>query len=117
MQQQKYISVVKQFDVCLAPYIKERNDYWGVSPIKIHSYMACGKPIITSNISGARELITESKCGYLFEPDNAESLAHYLSVVYENRGNLHSLGANGFISVNRNCTWDALAEKLYEKIK
>ena len=117
LQQDKYISVVKKFDICLAPYIKERNDYWGVSPIKIHSYMACSKPIIASNISGARQLITEAKCGYLFEPDNAESLAYYMSKSFESRTYLELLGKSGFESVSLNCTWDKLAEKLYERIK
>lgn len=117
LEQDDYISVVKQFDVCLAPYIKERNDYWGVSPIKIHSYMACAKPIITSDISGARELIQKANCGYLFEPDSSKSLASCILGAYEKRSGLILLGQNGFHSVSNNCTWDALSEKLYERIK
>jgi glycosyltransferase involved in cell wall biosynthesis len=117
VNQSDYISSVKKFDICIAPYIKKRNDKWGVSPIKIHSYLACKKPIITSNISGARELITNSNAGYLFEPDDAEDLARKLTFAVNNLREATQKGLDGYIYLSENLTWNKLAEEFYEKIK
>ena len=32
-------------DVCVAPFIKERNSRIGLSALKTYEYLACGKPI------------------------------------------------------------------------
>jgi len=59
-------------DLCAAPFIPGRNTKTGLSPLKIYEYLACGKPVVASNLSGIKELITESYGGVLVEPQNAE---------------------------------------------
>ena len=114
LSQGDYMSAINYFDVCLAPYIKERNDFWGVSPIKIHSYMACSKAIISSNISGARSLINNSGCGYLFEPDSSISLAKAITQAFHERNLLPDMGLKGFNYVSRTNTWSHTASKILE---
>lgn len=115
LSQSDYISAVKDFDICIAPYIKERNDEWGISPIKIHSYLACKKPIITSDISGAREIINSSGGGYLFAPDNAKDFARTIEKACSNP-NLSDIGKNGYEYLKNNLTWDKLAAELHKAI-
>ncbi len=40
------------FDIGVAPFIIERNQRIGLSPLKIRDYAACGVPIVSSRISG-----------------------------------------------------------------
>lgn len=115
--QSDYISLVKEFDICVAPFIKERNDKFGISPIKIHSYLACKKPIITSNISGVREIILKSNGGFLFEPDDPVDLAAKIVFAINNIELSVEKGIHGYDYLSRNFTWPVLAEELYEKIK
>lgn len=61
-------------ELCTAPFIPGRNDKTGLSPLKIYEYLACGKPVVASNLPGVKEIITESRGGVLVEPRNAEDL-------------------------------------------
>jgi len=60
-------------DVAVAPYNPsgfrdmERYGFY-FSPIKIFEYMACGKPVVTTDIEIVRDVIRESDCGLLVEP-------------------------------------------------
>jgi glycosyltransferase involved in cell wall biosynthesis len=59
-------------DVCVAPVRENSNQ---ASPVKIFDYMACGRPVIASDIEMIREIDVKSGCVLHFEPDSAEGLA------------------------------------------
>ncbi len=62
-------------DVCVAPFIKERNSKIGLSALKTYEYLACGKPIVASSIPGVKDLIESSGGGISVTPENPEELA------------------------------------------
>jgi glycosyltransferase involved in cell wall biosynthesis len=75
---------IKALDVCIAPYKINRHSQ-NMSPLKIYDYMACGKPIVSTNFPAAqmyKELIyiacTESEFTPLVEKalneDNINSI-------------------------------------------
>lgn len=51
------------------------------SPIKLFEYMASGTPIVASDLPSLREILNES-CAYFFEPDNPQSLAEVMRLVF-----------------------------------
>jgi len=57
-------------DVCVAPYTRSIPN----CPIKIYEYLACGKPVVCSDIPGIDNL-RRSGALILVEPDNPEALA------------------------------------------
>jgi len=63
---------LKQIDVKVLPSKKEA---FGVALIEA---MACGLPVIASNISGPRDIIEDGKSGYLFPQGDSETLAYYI---------------------------------------
>ncbi len=65
----EYIGVM---DICVAPHQKDSNQ---ASPVKIFDYMACGRPIVASDIEVAREIIGESECALLVSPEQVDDLA------------------------------------------
>ena len=65
-------------DVCVAPFGGARNRLIGLSPLKLYEYMACGKPVVASNIPGVGDLLTRNGCGLAVEPDDAIALAQNL---------------------------------------
>ncbi len=65
----EYIGVM---DICVAPHKKDSNQ---ASPVKIFDYMACGRPIVASDIEVAREIIGESECALLVSPEQVNDLA------------------------------------------
>ena len=66
----EYIGVM---DICVAPHRKDTNQ---ASPVKIFDYMACGRPIVASDIEVIREIIGDSRCALLVPPESP----HHLSV-------------------------------------
>ncbi|MFX1535014.1 MAG: glycosyltransferase family 4 protein, partial [Promethearchaeota archaeon] len=48
---------MNSFDVCLAPFRKERNVKIGLSPLKLYEYLACARPVIGSRLQGISEVV------------------------------------------------------------
>ena len=58
------------------------------SPMKLFEYMAAKKPIVASDLPSIREIADETKA-YMFEPDNAESLAEAIVKAAEDEAGAH----------------------------
>ena len=69
-------------DICVAPLTigRERS---GSSAIKIYEYMACGKPVVASNVPDL-EFLQDSGSGILFPRDNVHKLAEATIKLLEN---------------------------------
>jgi glycosyltransferase involved in cell wall biosynthesis len=69
-------SVIAAADVCLAPLsYNERNVVQGCCPLKVLEYLACGRPVVASNLPVVRELVREERDALLVPPDAPEALA------------------------------------------
>lgn len=71
-----YVNVT---DVCVAPYTRDIPN----CPIKIYEYLACGKPVVCSDIPGIAHLRNEGVL-VVVEPGNPEALAKALLEVLAN---------------------------------
>ena len=80
-------------NVCVAPFIMERNAKIGLSPLKLYEYMACEKPVVASAISGVSEVLELSKGGISVLPENSEAFADAIAVLLENDALSRELGS------------------------
>jgi len=62
----------RYFKACKVVAIPSR---WENSPITLYEAMAAGKAVVASNVSGIPDVLIHGKTGYLFESENAETLA------------------------------------------
>jgi glycosyltransferase involved in cell wall biosynthesis len=109
---QEVVIFMNGFDVCLAPFKKERNLKIGLSPLKLYEYLACGKPVIASRLQGITEVIDHGNCGFLFEPDDVEDLASRIIESFKEKDRLHEMGNNGRALVERSFSWEKIAEQV-----
>ena len=104
-------------DICVAPFILARNAKIGLSPLKLYEYMACGKPVVASNISGVSDVLEASGGGIPVLPENPNALAEGIIKVLENPGLGKKLGSKGLSYVTENYSWYSVAKKVNEVCK
>lgn len=101
----RYINLA---DVCVAPY---PNVDYGFCPFKILEYMACGKPIISSDLPSLKEILDEEDAIF-FEPGDAEDLAKKTIRSFDL--SLETMGERSREKVERDYTWRKSTEQLVE---
>jgi glycosyltransferase involved in cell wall biosynthesis len=63
-------------DICVMPATADfRNTRLGMSPLKLHEYMACGKPVIAGKIEGDTQEIAEAGLGALVDTTREKEMA------------------------------------------
>lgn len=98
-------------DICVAPFIRERNDDVGLSPLKIYEYVACEKAVVSSRILNL-EFIEENWAGILVEPDNPGKLAKAIIRLLKNEKLRKEMGKNGRRHVIQHHSWKIVAKRI-----
>lgn len=79
-------------DICVAPHKADSNQ---ASPVKLFDYMACGRPVVASDIAVVREITADAGCAILHPPENAEILAHTITSLLDQPKKMLTLGERG----------------------
>jgi glycosyltransferase involved in cell wall biosynthesis len=103
----KYINAS---DVCVVPKKPLKSGY---SPLKLYEYMACGKPVVASNLPGF-EILEQNEAGILVEPENSEELAEAIIKLLKDEKVREEMGRNGREYVVKNHSWENVARKVAE---
>ena len=98
-------------DVCVAPFISARNAILGLSPVKIYEYLACGKPVVASNIRGVGELLENSNSGIPVTPEDPAELANSIIKLFNDEVLREQMGVNGRKLVVSEYSWENTAIK------
>ena len=101
-------------DLCVAPFITERNTRVGLSAIKLYEYLACGKPVVASDIEEVQELLAESKSGICVCPESPLELAQATISLLRAPGLRENMGENGRRYVVENGSWENVTRKVYK---
>lgn len=70
-------------------------------PFNVMESMACGLPVVASDIKGHRELVLPGKTGFLFPSGDQEALEQQLEAVYQLRDQLDSYRHNALLHIQR----------------
>ena len=80
------IEVLSLFEVFILPSLSE-----GFSNVILEA-MACGRPVIATDIPANREVITNGKEGILVPSKDSESLANAILKIYQDSSSLREIG-------------------------
>jgi glycosyltransferase involved in cell wall biosynthesis len=80
---------LRMFDVFVLPSLSEALSN------SLMEAMACGRPVIASNVGGNPELVHDAETGLLFEPGNVGALAEALGRLINDPSLRKTLGYNG----------------------
>jgi glycosyltransferase involved in cell wall biosynthesis len=109
---EKVVLFINAMDVCVAPFTRGRNERIGLSPLKIYDYLACGKPVVASDIRGVGEVLRENGVGIPARPEDPISLAQAVLSVLEDRHMAGGCLTKGPAVVGENFTWRIAAQKV-----
>lgn len=104
-------SYINLADVCVAPFISDRNEKIGLSPLKIYEYMACSKPIVASDIKGVGDMLREYNTGISCPPEDQKLLAQSLIKLLNDENLRIVMGNNGRKICEQEYSWDKVAMK------
>ena len=104
-------SVVRHFDVALAPYPRLDHDFY-FSPLKLYEYMACGVPVAASNIGQIAEVISHGKTGLLHKPGDLDGLVANCNLLLTDDRLRKRIGRDAAALVAREFTWDHNARRV-----
>ncbi len=71
--------------------------------------MACGLPVVVTDVGGTPELVKNGKNGYIFEKGNVNELQKILYEIYHNKNKLNDMG-NESRQIAENNSWEAISE-------
>jgi glycosyltransferase involved in cell wall biosynthesis len=75
-------------------------------PNKVFEYMACGLPIVASDLPGLRELIEPAQCGLLVEPESVNAHVGAICRLLDDHGKASAMGAAGSAYARSHYSWE-----------
>lgn len=108
---QKWDTLKKYY--CAADYfvLPTRYDPWG---LVVNEAMACGLPVVTTYRCGAgTELVAEGKNGYLYEPEEVETLQRYMRELCADAGLRRRMGQEALLKA-RDYTIEKMVDRYLE---
>lgn len=103
---------INSFDICINYPLKFRNG--ATSPFKVYEYLACGKPVVSSDLSSIRGEFGDSLA--YADPESAESLADAVRHLIDNPGEREARAAKARAFVERGHSWRAVASAILERM-
>lgn len=88
----------------------------GPSPLKLYESMACGVPVIATDIAGVREVVLEHECGLLVKNNTPDEVAGAVARLHADTELAARLGENGRAAVEAHYSWKARAAATNEVI-
>jgi phosphatidylinositol alpha-mannosyltransferase len=95
-------------DICCAP--ATGGESFGIVLLEA---MACGKPVIASNIEGYATVLNHNEEGLLVPPGNEEALAEAILSLSENRSLREQMGAKGKVKA-KEYSWGNVAHQVID---
>jgi glycosyltransferase involved in cell wall biosynthesis len=109
----KYINA---FEVCVAPFSGiERNVRYSFSAIKLYEYMACGKPIVTTDVVGIKREIRDQNLGKMVEADDLGGLISNIIELMQDSKLRSDIGNRARAWVASEHSWKNVAKRI-EKV-
>lgn len=97
-------SYMKSIDIFVLP------SYWESSPIVLYEAMACGKPIIATNVGGNPFAVTNGVNGLLVKPNEPQHIAEHLIHLINDKNLLQKMGQESK-KRSQDFDWEKIAQQ------
>ncbi len=105
---------IVQSKIGLIPWQKNEQMLRMVFPNKVFEYMACGIPLVASDLPSLQYILNKSGGGKLVKAENAKAHARAIAMLLENVEKCNELGQKGREFVKKEFNWEIEAKILIE---
>lgn len=102
------INLLNDYNSSLVTVLPSRSET--LSLVVLES-MACGTPVICSNVGGMPEIVEDGKTGFLVPPEDIKSLREKIQYFLDNPKESNRMGKNAYNKVLKDFTWDSVAKR------
>ncbi|KKQ78857.1 MAG: Glycosyltransferase (Modular protein) [Parcubacteria group bacterium GW2011_GWC2_38_7] len=95
-------------DIAILPSIN-KNEAFGIVLIEA---LACGKPIIASNLRGVRAVVEDNQNGLLVEPNNSQDIAQKIQLLFNDKIKREKFSTQALKSVTSKYSSTVVSSKL-----
>lgn len=113
LPQEEIPSLIRQFDVALAPYPDLKHSFY-FSPLKLFEYMACGIPVVAAGVGQIAEVVKDGKTGFLYPPGDLNALSNACGRLLADASLRQRLGQASAELIHGRYTWDHDAARVIE---
>jgi glycosyltransferase involved in cell wall biosynthesis len=106
-------SVIRWFDVAVAPYHKIEHSFY-FSPLKLFEYMACGVAVVAPRLGQIAEIIEDRRNGLLYPAGDLDALAAGCEQLLNDTELRRRLGDTAAAHIRNQFTWDHNARRVIE---
>lgn len=110
LSDRELIAAYQNADLTILPSV-DRSEAFGL--VLVES-MACGTPVIASDLPGVRSVVDPGNTGILIPPKNKLELASQISALIKNPERLKKMRSASYERVEKNYRWPIIVEKLEE---
>ena len=107
----------KKVDISIMLY---RRTEWfqNITPTKFFDSLACGVPVVVSDIGGLRQFIAEYPCGVVVDETNPKDICRGIqSILHKSIDLRRHMVENGLRLIRERCNWDLMAESFLQIYK
>jgi glycosyltransferase involved in cell wall biosynthesis len=102
---------ISMADICVAPFVfKEIRS--GICSLRVLSYLACGRPVVGSDISGLGDMLENNGVGRSFHMGNHDDLSGALLALLTDQTRAAEMGRRGRAFVAECCSWPVIVDRL-----
>ena len=105
--------VVARSLAALSPMYAAARVQIGVVPLKLFEAMACGVPVIVTDLPGQADIVTLNACGIVVPPNDPEAIAAAVARLAAEPDRARSMGARARAGAVERYSWDAAAARTH----
>ncbi len=103
--------------VCIAPYPDTIVSRHGFSPLKIREYMACGRPIVTTDVGGFYEFVEQNGCGIVVKANTEREIANAIMKILNEEQRWQRMSERSRRFAVRNLSWGSTSKRIFSIIE
>ncbi len=100
-----------QIDISLMVYVLD-DWFRNITPTKFFDSVACGVPVLISDMGRIREIMSDRPCGVVVDSLEAEDLAAAVEAMIADPAARRAMAQNGLDLIKESCNWSLMEKRL-----